>query len=160
MEYLSLLASVASLVLSIYAVRRANSVKKAVEKAEKDRDLQEDLVRVQQVKAIISEAKNSAKIWVQGAPKSSQRGLKSDKAVAEILDVEDALNSLGRTMLSSRMNDLVIEKVETLGALRESIVGEDSILDDWAIMVKELGDLSREFDQLERTLKNSQIAID
>jgi len=157
-DYISLLLTIVGLVISGVAYLKADDAKKAVQKALKRRNSDEDLQRLRNLIAAMEAAKEAVAPWVAGMPHDRRTGRDQQDDLAKLSEAIDVLRTKAPLDLEDAEQRRIKKSATVLDKEFKEIGHPTDNQDHWKAALSEIQLMIPRLEQLERSMRDAQIS--
>ena len=158
MDVISLLLTIFGLVISGVAYWKADDAKKAVQKALKRRNSDEDLQRLRNLIAVMEAAKEAVAPWVAGMPHDRRTGRDQKDDLAKLSETIDLLRTKAPLELEDADQRRIKKSATVLDKEFKEIANPTDNQDHWKAALSEIQLMIPRLEQLERSMRDAQIS--
>jgi len=157
-DYISLLLTIVGLLISGVAYLKADDAKKAVQKALKRRNSDEDLQRLRNLIAAMEAAKEAVAPWVAGMPHDRRTGRDKQDDLAKLSETIDFLRTKAPLELEDAEQRRIKKSATVLDKELKEIGNPTDNQDHWKAALSEIQLMIPRLEQLERSIRDAQIS--
>lgn len=158
MDYISLLLTIVGLVVSGAAYLKADDANRAVQKALKRRNSDEDLQRLRNLIATMEAAKEAVAPWVAGMPHDRRIGRNQQDDLAKLSETIDFLRTKAPLELEDADQRRIKKSATVLDKELKEIGNSTDNQDHWKAALSEIQLMIPRLEQLERSMRDAQIS--
>ncbi|MGJ8546328.1 MAG: hypothetical protein ACSHWZ_12865 [Sulfitobacter sp.] len=157
MDIISLVLTVFGLAISGAAYWKADDAKKAVQKALKKRNADEDLKRLRDLIVVMETAKEAVTPWVSGMPHDRRTGRDQPDDLAKLSTAIDCLRTRAPLDLENAIQRRTKKSATVLDKEFNEITNPTDNKDHWKAALSEIQLMIPRLEQLERSMRDAQI---